>query len=164
MHNATYQITGDTAAELVAAMRAKHLVDVAGDEAWALTAWNINWNYKWVTAGGSCGISNLTVKVDIVTTLPTWAPPTTADESLIDKWKRFSDALVIHEHGHAQNALDRAAEIAAAMARVDPKPTCDTLETAADAAGAAIIDYGRQWDVTYDAETRHGVTQGTSFP
>jgi predicted secreted Zn-dependent protease len=164
MHDATYPIAGDTAAELVAAMRAQHLVDVAGDEAWALTAWNIAWNYKWVTASGSCGIGNLTVNVDIVTTLPTWAPPTTADGRLIDKWKHFGDALVIHERGHAQNALDRAADIAAAMASVDPKPTCDALESSADAAGAAVIADGRTWDVTYDAETKHGLTQRAFFP
>lgn len=60
--------------------------------------------------------------------------------------------------------VDRAAEIAAAMAMIDPAPTCNALESSADAAGAAIIDDGRQWDVTYDADTKHGLTQGAFFP
>lgn len=103
MHDANYAITGDTAAELVVAMRAQHLVDRAGDEGWALTAWNIVWNYKWVTASGRCGIGNLAVTVDIETTLPTWDPPTTAGARLVNNWKRFTDALIVHERGHAQN-------------------------------------------------------------
>lgn len=164
MRDANYAIAGDTAAELVEAMRAQNLVDPAGDAAFALTTWNVVWNYKWVTSGGKCGIGDLAVKVDVVTTLPSWDPPTTADRRLIDNWKRFTDALILHERGHAQNGLDRAAEVAAAMARVDPRPTCNALESTADAAGAAIINDGQEWDVSYDAETKHGVTQGASFP
>jgi predicted secreted Zn-dependent protease len=164
MRDASYAITGDTAAELVAAMRAQKLVDRSGDVGFALTTWDVNWTYKWVAAGGTCGIGNLAVKVEVVTTLPSWNPPATADTRLVDNWERFTNALVVHERGHAQNGLDRAAEIAAAMASMDPKPSCNALERSADAAGEAIIEAGRRWDVTYDAETKHGLTQGASFP
>jgi predicted secreted Zn-dependent protease len=165
MHDATYAISGDTATALVAEMGAQNLLDEAGDAVFALTTWNVVWTYDWVTGPGpSCGIGDLAVSVAIETTLPTWKPPPTAAAHLVDSWERYTEALVIHERGHVQNGLNRAAEIVAAMASIDHKPTCDALESSADAAGAAIIDEGRTWDVTYDADTIHGATQGASFP
>ena len=165
MRDANYAISGDTAAELVAEMVAEKLVDPAGDAGFALTTWDVDWTYKYVSGpGGSCGIGALVVKVDIKTTLPTWKPPPTATALLVDNWTGFIEALVVHERGHAQNGLDRAGQILVAMGRVDPKRTCKALERVADAAGETILANGRQWDITYDAETDHGATQGASFP
>lgn len=164
MRDSTYAITGNSAAELVAAMRAHGLVDRAGDRVFALTTWYVDWTYDWVTLpGGRCAIGNLDVRVDIHTTLPTWKLPSTADAQVIAGWRRFTEALLIHERGHAQNGLDRAAEIASAMAGIDPELTCSALESSADAAAAAILAEGRRWDVLYDDETDHGATQGAIF-
>jgi hypothetical protein len=65
-------------------------------------------------------------------------------------------ALIDHETGHARHAYDHKDDAAAAI----KSSSCDT----ADAAGEAVIRELSQYDVRYDAETRHGETQGAVFP
>ena len=52
MRDANYAISGDTAAELVAEMVAEQLVDPAGDAGFALTTWDVDWTYKYVSGPG----------------------------------------------------------------------------------------------------------------
>jgi predicted secreted Zn-dependent protease len=162
---ASYPITGDSAAALVEAMATRGLRDEAGDAAWALTTWDVVWNYQYVARqGGGCGLGDIRVSVRIEVLMPSWSAPATADGSLVDRWRRFIAAVSVHERGHVQNALDRAGEVATTLPLLDPAATCDALERVADADGAAIIDRGRAWDRDYDDETGHGATQGAVFP
>jgi predicted secreted Zn-dependent protease len=161
----TYQVTGDSADDLVAAMEAKHLRDEAGDSAFALTTWSIRWTYRFVDAvGGGCGLTGAEVIVEVDVLIPSWTPPATADATTVDRWGRFINALEVHERGHVQNGLDRAGEIAVALSTIEPEATCPALEDAADAATGAIIKKGNDFDRTYDDQTNHGATQGAVFP
>ena len=160
----TYRVTGTTASALVAGMRAEALKDRVGESAFAITTWDMTWSYGYNERSGSCSIQDLVVQIRISVLMPFWEPPPGTDAGLIARWNGYIDALRRHERGHEQNGLDRAKEVRDAMLALPPRSTCTALERTADAAGAAVIDAGNDWDRTYDDDTDHGATQGAVFP
>jgi predicted secreted Zn-dependent protease len=94
-----------------------------------------------------------------VVRLPLLRPPRTTPPALVERWSQYVDALRRHERGHV--AIARAAVIAVrhALADLPPGAPPPVVQRAASFALAEIHAAER----AYDADTRHGATQGAVF-
>jgi predicted secreted Zn-dependent protease len=150
-----YEISGSTAGELRAQLDSLGPRGYDGYNGDATTNWTIHWN--WPGYGtGQCDLSAAVVTDDIQVILPHWNPPAGASPELVAKWNEYIRRLVEHEKGHADFVVASLPAVAEAIHAA----TCDTAESAAQAALVPI----RQQDVDYDAATQHGATQGARFP
>jgi predicted secreted Zn-dependent protease len=104
------------------------------------------------------------VTVDVTYEYPEWEPSASASPALAESWETYMDALFCHEYGHAKHGLDCANDVYTALAAIDSGGDCNTQQTEADAAFAAILDEYNQLDIQYDEETNHGATMGAVFP
>ena len=150
-----YDITGSTASELRAQLDARGPVGYDGYKGDATTDWFIHWNWPGY-GSAACDLSAATISFDINVILPRWVPPGSASPDLIDKWSEYVRLLALHEKGHVDYVLENSQSIMDAI----KGSTCG----AADAAGTRILEQFRGHDIDYDAETRHGATQGAVFP
>jgi len=89
-------------------------------------------------------------------TRPRLADEATASKGLLERWRRYYRALTEHEAGHANLAYEHRDDVLSAIKGA----TCET----AQAAGQAALDRIRALQRDYDARTRHGATQGATFP
>ena len=152
---AYYAITGSTALALRAQLDARGPHDDSGSRFDAVTRWRYRWS--WPGYGGeACRLSRATVSVAITTAFPRWTPPRGADLILVGIWRRYVRALARHESGHVRFAWTHRASVLRAIKRA----TCATAEAAAQRQLSIVA----RLNVSYDARTRHGATQGAEFP
>jgi predicted secreted Zn-dependent protease len=86
------------------------------------------------------------------------------NQALVDRWRRYLDALCGCEGGHRDNGLRAASEIAELLPHLPAAPTCELADEAANAAARLVVERYRAQDEQYDADTRHGAGQGAVFP
>lgn len=103
---------------------------------WAYTKWYVSWT-------GDCNVS-----VEITYTYPEWTDRDEADESVVDAWDAMMEALETHEAGHAENGMNAAREVEDAGCPADSEQ---------------MVARWAEEDITYDAQTNHGYTQGAHF-
>lgn len=111
----------------------------------AFTDWEAHWT---LTDSGP------RVRFHAVVTLPRWQPPRLDSTDLLDRWTRFRAAVAAHEQGHVDIGLAAARALSATLADAPPHPGAW-----ADMAHAVVSPY-LDLERRYDAETRHGATQG----
>ena len=158
-----YGIDGATEADLRRQISASGPRDNFGT--WgASTRWNVEWSYPYSAGPLGCSAGPVTVQLGVTITLPHWNTPGGAPSRLIATWQRFSAAVLVHENGHRDIAVQGAGELARALAALPPVATCADFEQSARATGDAVVaQYNRQ-QILYDQLTRHGATQGAVFP
>jgi predicted secreted Zn-dependent protease len=83
--------------------------------------------------------------------------------TLTQQWNAFLKATEQHENGHRNIALHTAAAIARSL-EGEHGLTCGELDQLANASANAQWELGNQHQLTYDAATRHGETQGSRWP
>jgi predicted secreted Zn-dependent protease len=151
-----YDVGGVTPAQVAARMRLRAPVSPDDGVRWdAYTHWEYHWN--WPGYGTStCSLARATVTLSVVVSFPRWTHPAGAAPGLAAAWERFSRALARHEKGH----VDYAVSHYPAVVRAIKRGTC----RGANAAALAQLNLIRKHDVAYDAATRHGATQGATFP
>ncbi len=150
-----YDITGSTEGELRAQLDALGPVGYDGFKGDATTEWFIHWNWPGY-GGSSCDLSAATTSLDMKVILPRWSPPNDAPPQLVARWTNYVNALMAHEKGHVDHVLENFHLVLDAIKSAD----CDS----ADAAGTAMLEKLRQFDLDYDSDTGHGATQGALFP
>ena len=108
--------------------------------------------------GGGCQMSKMDIDVDIEIELPRWKGAQASP--LRERWEKFEGAARVHEKGHYDHAIAAGNEVAAALRdlRAD---TCSALGKLASARTNALVDKYTRLDEKYDADTRHGILQGT---
>jgi predicted secreted Zn-dependent protease len=82
-----------------------------GRPAHALTEWRLDWSWAPVGRGAACESGRADVRVEIVTTFPTWTDVDRANASLSSDWALFLDRLRIHESMHREIALRSGLEL-----------------------------------------------------
>ena len=156
-----YDIHGRTVEELRADMeRLGPKID--GDSYVGETGSPMRWGWRTRSMGGaSCTIHDVTVSLDAQITLPRWTPPADAEPGLAAEWKRFVDAVEAHEAGHKDISAKAAREI---IDRVQGlTASCSQIEVRGNDIARSIVERAHEQQQAYDAETRHGLTQGTLF-
>jgi predicted secreted Zn-dependent protease len=108
--------------------------------------------------GGPCSVSKMDVNVDIEIELPRWKGA--AQSPVRERWEKFQAAARVHEKGHYDHAILAGNEVASALRGLEAG-TCDELSTLSSARTNAIVAKYTRIDEKYDAETRHGILQGT---
>jgi len=122
----------------------------------------MRWGWRTRSMGGaSCTIHDVTVSLNAQITLPRWTPPSDAEPGLAAEWKRFVDAVEAHEAGHKDISAKAAREI---IDRVQGlSGPCSQINMRGSDVARSIVERAHEQQQAYDAETRHGLTQGTLF-
>ena len=125
-----------------------------------MTNWRYNYRYRYEPAPqGGCRVSAVSTSVTGRILLPRWVDEARAPLPMREAWQRYVAALMRHEEGHMATgqALTRAlqSDLGALAA-----PTCEQLKAHVDRTAEALIADHHARDRRYDAETRHGTTQG----
>ena len=122
----------------------------------------MRWSWHMETMGASsCSIRDVSVVVNAQITLPRWTAPPDTEPGLVAEWKRFIAALETHEAGHKDISAKAAHEIIEKLHSVTGP--CSTISARANDIAHAIVERAHEEQLAYDAETRHGYTQGTAF-
>lgn len=122
----------------------------------------MRWNWRVESVGTSeCAIRDVTVSVNAQVTLPRWNAPEEADPALVVEWRRFLLALETHESGHKDISAKAGREIVNRLRGLTA--FCSQINSRANDIAMSIVEKAAQEQIAYDAETRHGLTQGTTF-
>jgi len=156
-----YPITGTTMTEIAQQLgigRGNADSDYVGE-----TSAQVQWQFAPKRHGDTCAITDVHVTLQVQTRLPTWVHPAHVSETLARQWSAFLGATQRHENGHRNIALHTAAAIARSL--IDEHGlACAELDQLANASAHAQWDLGNQHQITYDAATRNGETQGSQWP
>jgi predicted secreted Zn-dependent protease len=155
-----YDVHGRTFEEVRADMR-KLGPKVADSSFVGETRSPMRWSWRTESANGTCSIRDVTVSVNAQITLPRWTPPADTEPGLATEWTRFIAALETHEAGHKDISAKAGSEIVTRLRGLSG--LCSQISTRANDVARMIVDKASDDQKTYDAATRHGLTQGTAF-
>ncbi|HXT15068.1 MAG TPA: DUF922 domain-containing protein [Gemmatimonadaceae bacterium] len=156
-----YDVHGRTLAELRADMR-RAGPKVADSSFVGETQSPMRWSWRLESTGpAGCTIRDVTVSVNAQITLPRWTPPADTEPGLVAEWTRFIAALETHEAGHKDISAKAGREIVDRLRGLSG--LCSQISTRANDIARQIVDRSAADQKAYDAATRHGITQGTSF-
>jgi predicted secreted Zn-dependent protease len=157
-----YDVHGNSVAELRADMR-RLGPKVEGTSFVGETRSPMRWTWRTevIRGGSACAIRDVVVVVNAQITLPRWTPPANADSSLIKEWNRFLTALEVHEAGHKDISAKAGKAIIDRLRNMSA--SCALLGNLANDIARDIVTRQMDEQRTYDAKTRHGLTQGTAF-
>jgi predicted secreted Zn-dependent protease len=94
--------------------------------------------------------------------LPRWTPPSNASPELVAQWKQFLAALETHEIGHKDISGRAARDVLIGIRQLSA--VCTSFPVDAKRVTDGIVARQRIEQTKYDADTRHGATQGATFP
>ena len=147
---------------LLDALNSASPVQERGQTFHAYTAWDIRWNFKWQTSSaGLCEIASVTTSLSVKMTLPRLSIGT---QEAVAQFNNYFPALVAHEQGHRQIALDAATQADRSIAGLRPMTDCQVLEKEANRTGLAVLESAKLREIEYDSTTKHGCTQGACLP
>ncbi len=153
-----YTIAGNTPADLRKQMNLLGPTDPHGAHSDAYTDWYVSW--VWPGYGSAnCDLSQVRISYAITVTFPKWEPANSVSQAksgLVDQWQHYITRLALHEKGHVDDVVKNQRAIRQSIERA----TCST----ADAAAQRALERLRTFGVNYDKKTRHGATQGATFP
>ncbi len=158
-----YEIEGSSARELRRALDHHRPPATTGEGFDAKTTWNVRWDYTLRSDRATCNCTDFRTTVQIEVVLPRWKQRAGASK-LAKRWDQYLRGLTEHERGHAALAVRAAELIQASGADQKPLPTCPLLEESIRARADEILSLIRDYESEYDKKTRHGATQGASFP
>jgi predicted secreted Zn-dependent protease len=159
-----YDIVGDSAKELRRQMDANGPLGEDGKRMDGYTAWHVAWTYQYVPTADSCKFTELGITLAATITLPRWTAGNDTSSALVKKWQSYIAALRVHEDGHYSHGRKAAEEIKSLGQSLRTSDDCSTMAKLFDDQAASILERYRVADVAYDADTKHGETQGATFP
>jgi predicted secreted Zn-dependent protease len=158
-----YTIEGNSTDAILADIHRKTPVRHNGKRHSARTDWHVSWQVWWHGSEGSCTISKVTTRLEVVYTLPRLKTGPAMSEDLVARWETFNTALFSHEQGHKDLAVRAAIEIENRISGMGTRESCNRLEGDANRIARDVIEqYGRM-EEEYDRETNHGINTGAVF-
>lgn len=157
----TYRVTGRSDREIWASLLEGARRDL-GDPVFAWTEVVTEYRFPMRRSDDGCRIVGAEIEVRIVVTLPEWTAPRDAPLSLRRKWNRYQAAIRRHEDGHVRRARETAGHLQERLIGL-ADPDCETLQERGRRIGREVLEWGRGEQDRYDAETRHGITQGVRW-
>jgi predicted secreted Zn-dependent protease len=160
-----HDLEGDTATELLAALRRVSYAKPKGDHfAAANTRWRLRWNVSVQPETGGCRLVSATSALDVEMNLPRWTPPANARPGLVKSWDTFAAAVRKHEDGHRDIAIEAVREVDRRLQGERTARSCDALRKNLSRIAESVVREYREKDDSYDVTTMHGRTQGVVFP
>jgi predicted secreted Zn-dependent protease len=130
----------------------------------AVTNWRVRWQYTSKRTAAGCEIASASTAVEVRYSFPRLSSDSSTPLDVRRAFARYLERLLVHEKGHAQNAIEIARRIEDGIHGLPAAPTCASLNTVANSLGQSLIKEANQLDIEYDARTDHGRTQGARFP
>jgi len=127
----------------------------------ARTDWYLSYTYRTRSASSGCTVESVSTKLDLKVRMPRWTAPSNASADLVRRWDRYLDALRVHEAGHLQTGRDFESNFRRATSSMSAD--CAALGSAVRPRFDSLLEQARQRDRDYDAQTRHGATQGAYY-
>jgi predicted secreted Zn-dependent protease len=156
-----YDVHGRTYAELHAEMRRLGPRSF-GSSFVGETRSPMEWTWRVESrASSSCTLRDVRVKVNAEILLPRWTPPADADSSVVAEWNRFISALEKHEAGHKDISARAGRTLKDQLRGLNG--FCSQVNTQANDIARRVIETASLEQRRYDADTQHGLTQGTGF-
>jgi predicted secreted Zn-dependent protease len=159
-----YDVVGNSARELRDQMNTKGPLGEGGKRVDGHTDWHVAWSYQYAPAADGCKFTELGITVTATITLPRWAAGDNASNALVKKWQSYIAALRLHEDGHYSHGVRAAEEIKSLGQTLRTSDACSTFAKRFDEQAASILEKYKVADAAYDADTKHGQTQGAIFP
>jgi predicted secreted Zn-dependent protease len=160
-----YPAAGQTSAQIRQSLDRNTPVRQNGKPFDAYTQWDIDWQLWWTfDADGTCRITAVTTAVRIRQTFPHLDNADDLPPQLADRWEAYMRALVEHEKGHVALGVDAARNIERQLSQMGDRPSCDQLESEANALAHGIIARYARLEARYDADTNYGERDGARFP
>jgi predicted secreted Zn-dependent protease len=156
---ATYAITGSTAEHLRAMIGGRGARRAEGRFP-GYTDWLIDWTCEPRRADDVTRPGRVAVLVSATMTLPAWTPPAWAAPELVASWRAYLEALELHERGHVDIAVAAGRRMLDGLQALPGFASADLLQEGARGVAERAIRAARRAELEYDAETRHGRTQG----
>jgi predicted secreted Zn-dependent protease len=158
-----YDVDGSTEQEVRANLDRLAPLDENGRRFHATTKWSLSWRFDHQPGQQGCSITNVNIPLQVTTIMPRLNSDQ-APAPLREAFATYAERLLFHEKGHVRIGIDTAEKMDAAIRELPPHADCQQLSSAANALGFQIAGEGGQRNHDYDAETRHGETQGVRFP
>jgi len=159
-----YDVRGTTLSELRKDVFSRGPYDKTKGQRFAgWTEWRIQWWFDRRNVPQGCAVDKAATETQVDYTLPRWADADRASPELQDTWKRFVEALTLHEEGHGRLARALAERVEFAIQSLPPEPTCEELDRRVSEIANRMIAEDREQE-EYDRRTGHGHTQGAAFP
>lgn len=155
-----YTIYGGSPEAVLAEMRAKGPESDGVSDALAVTIYQFQPNWYYLTSGDTCTVTDVTVNLPIKFVYPRWEQTGFASTMLLTEWEYFAAHIVTHEEHHAAIAIQCAREMLQGMREILLNDaTCGTV----DAALNAVIDteYAECNAIQDEFDSREGLT---TFP
>ena len=128
-----------------------------GQQFHAYTKWHVDWKFWWDRDhGAACRITSVRTSLTALITLPKLVGGNSAQRL---EFERYVLALKQHESGHYEIGKDAAHEIDREILSLSATD-CSTLEKTANQKATRILERYKEKERTYDADTKHGKTQG----
>jgi predicted secreted Zn-dependent protease len=162
----TYSVRGTTLNALSASLDANALTDPHEDKSryYARTDWHLGGNWYWKPTTRGCEVDHGVVTMQMTMTLPVMAEQTGVAATVQTRWNRFVENTVTHESGHVKIALQGARDYQRDLGNFQPAVDCGALKSKLSDLFDHAFSSIDETNVKYDAETKHGVTQGAVFP
>jgi predicted secreted Zn-dependent protease len=159
-----YEVCGGCEKDVQSELREKCIKLANGEKYDSITNWKVKWDYSHTRAAETCTAESFVVTVDIVYRLPKWVRTGEVSQTLVVKWDRYMENLMIHEKGHRDRAMASAVELTRLVAELPPARTCAELDRVVNTLCRARLDKLIEVQKKYDDDTCHGVLQGAEFP
>jgi predicted secreted Zn-dependent protease len=124
------------------------------------TQWKIGYFYECKQEDGFWYVDRVVTTVDIQFTVPRWGDYRRADREEQKKWDAYYKALLEHEHGHKDIALNAARNIENGLLNMERFDNRADLEYKAEKIAQSIFRECDELQRQYDVETNHGRNRG----
>jgi len=158
-----YPVRHEAGTSLLKAVNAATPISEGAKKYHGYTRWDINWRYTYEKTSDlrTCKVKSLYVTLKATITLPELS---SKDDKVIAQFNNYLQALKKHELGHLQIAQEAAKKIESNLLAHPALSSCEILKAALNENGLALTEEAKTQGVQYDAQTRHGKTQGAYLP
>lgn len=147
-----YELADTSLTDVIARLNQMTVAGAGGQASQGLTEYQIEPSWRPAGARGSCRISNLTLDVRIVITLPVWPGQTLRPEDEQASWAVIEEAIRSHEYRHRDMTVEAAEDLAKNLLAIETRG-CRALEQAFAGRVALAGRRLREAHAQYDRET-----------
>jgi predicted secreted Zn-dependent protease len=123
-----YDVQGNTTEAIFSYIEHNGPTDAEGKRGSGLTS--VVWGYEWQGGPetGDCSITSMTIKADMVVTLPRHTDPDSLPPDIRDNWNAYANSVAVHEQTHVDIYNAGVEQIRQRMLEIGPLASCDELE------------------------------------